>query len=219
MRLDALSPHRSLLAPTRRRNLAVDPRQKATRQDGPGSTQTNLDDLEVVRDFNTCHGQLLPQPSRTGLWMPLDLWPAPTDAPAHALPERPLLSPPSEGPVEAAGAVDAQTDARPQAPWTPASGRRRPQLPQASPHDIDTKNEKEETGFIESVADALRAKPVDGLRSSPVGRRPQVSVGGTALPTRSRNRLERNGGSTDTLPATRGGRFSNVPYWPGLDVR
>jgi hypothetical protein len=34
------------------------------------------------------------------------------------------------GAVEAAGAVDAQTDARPQAPWTPANGRRRPQLPQ-----------------------------------------------------------------------------------------
>ena len=34
------------------------------------------------------------------------------------------------GAVEAAGAVDAQTAARPQAPWTPANGRRRPQLPQ-----------------------------------------------------------------------------------------
>jgi len=36
----------------------------------------------------------------------------------------------SDGPVDAAGAagpVDAQTDARPQGPWTPANGRRRPQ--------------------------------------------------------------------------------------------
>src|SRR6266571_7231766 len=37
----------------------------------------------------------------------------------------------SKRPVEAAGPVDAQTDARPQGPWTPANGRRRPQLPQA----------------------------------------------------------------------------------------
>jgi len=219
MRIDDLPPHRSLRAPAWRRSLALDPRQKTTHQNGPGSTQTTLDDLEVVPDFSTCPGQPLPLPSRTGPSTPPDLWLAPTDAPVHVLRERPLPSPPSEGPVEAAGAVDAQTNARPQAPWTPANGRRRPQLPQASPHDIDTKNGKEETGFIESAADALRAKPVDGLRSSAVGRRQQVSVRGTALPTRFLNALERNGGSTDTLPATRGGRFSNVPYWPGLDVR
>ena len=79
-----------------------------------------------------------------------------------ALRERPLPSPLSEGPVEAAGAVDAQTDARPQAPWMPANGRRHPQPPQASPHDIYTENGKQETDFIESDADALRAKPVDG---------------------------------------------------------
>ena len=35
--------------------------------------------------------------------------------------------------METAGAVDAQTDARPQAPWTPANGRRRPQFPQPKP--------------------------------------------------------------------------------------
>jgi hypothetical protein len=34
--------------------------------------------------------------------------------------------PTRRGPVEADGPVDAQTDARPQGPWTPANGRRRP---------------------------------------------------------------------------------------------
>jgi len=73
----------------------------------------------------------------------------------------PLLS--SEGwPVEAAGAVDAQTAARPQAPWMPANDRRHPQPPQAAPNDISTENEKEETDVIDSAADALRAKPVAG---------------------------------------------------------
>src|SRR5207249_4675375 len=44
--------------------------------------------------------------------------------------------------VEAAGAVDVQTDARPQAPWTPANGRRRPQLPQpALPGSVQRKQE------------------------------------------------------------------------------
>jgi len=49
--------------------------------------QTTLDDLEVVPDFNTCHGQPLPLPSRTRLWMLPHVRTAPTDA--HALRERP----------------------------------------------------------------------------------------------------------------------------------
>ena len=40
---------------------------------------------------------------------------------------------------------------------------------------------KEDTGFIESAADALRAKPVDGPSKPTRGRRPQVSVDGTTL--------------------------------------
>ena len=44
--------------------------------------------------------------------------------------------PASKRPVEAAGPVDAQTDARPQGPWTPANGRRRPQLPQAPAPEV-----------------------------------------------------------------------------------
>jgi hypothetical protein len=54
--------------------------------------------------------------------------------------------------VEAAGAVDAQTDARPQAPWTPANGRRRPQLPQPTPAVFNTNdNPSTKPGQVQSA--------------------------------------------------------------------
>lgn len=94
----------------------------------------------------------------------------------------------SEGPVEAAGAVDARTDARPQAPWTPANERRRPQLPQAALQGIHTEAERRKQVSLNPPSTPYGLNLWTALRSAPVRRRPQVSVGGTALLTRSPER-------------------------------
>jgi len=52
-----------------------------------------------------------------------------------------------------------------------------------------------------------------------LGNRFAIPTAPTAQTEGFANGLERNGGTTHTLPATRSGRFSNVHHWPGLDVR
>ena len=67
------------------------------------------------------------------------------------------------------------------------------------------------------------AGPVDGANGRAahkvLGNRFAIPTAPTAQTEGLSNGLERNGGTTDTLPATRSGRFSNVLHWPGLDVR
>ncbi len=61
-----------------------------------------------------------------------------------------------EGPVEAAGPVDAQTDARPPGPWTPANGRRHPQATTGPIRgDLHRRRKQGRTIVINAAADAL----------------------------------------------------------------
>jgi hypothetical protein len=79
----------------------------------------------------------------------------------------------------------------------PANDRRHPQPPQAASQNIYTDNEKEETDFIKTAADALRAKPVDGSSKHIRGTPP------TAFRRRigSRRSLDRSG--TNALSSLR----------------
>ena len=79
--------------------------------------------------------------------------------------------------------------------------------------------------FQSAVSDGAMdaAGPVDGANRRAahkvLGNRSAIPTAPTAQTEGLSNGLERNGETTDTLPATRGGRFSNVLHWPGLDVR
>jgi hypothetical protein len=69
-----------------------------------------------------------------------------------------------------------------------AAGIHKP--PQAAPHHIHTENEKEEPSFIDSAADALRAKPVDGSSKLNRGLPPTGFRRRNAIPDRLNGRAE-----------------------------
>ena len=167
MRLDVLPPHR-LWHQTPPRNLDVDPRQKTTHQDAPGSTPTTLDDSEVVPDSSTYDGQPASAAFGNGAMLP-DPWPAQTDA----VPRAPRTSTPLATIWGACGSCRSCGRANRRAPTSSLDVGKRTPPPTATTRPslrcIHTENGRRTQASLSPPPTPFGLNLWTALRSPPVG--------------------------------------------------